>query len=681
MTFQSIYQHGFARVASCTTRCSLADPAANAEAILRIARTCDERAAAVAVFPELALSGYSIDDLMLQDTLLDAVEGAIETIRARSVELLPLMLFGAPLRHAGRVYNCAVAVHRGRLLGVVPKIHLPNYREFYEHRWFASGNGMDGGEITVAGQTVPFGSNLLFAADDVPGLVVHAEVCEDLWVPVPPSADAALAGAAVLANLSASNITIGKAETRRLLCQSQSARCLAAYLYSAAGAGESTTDLAWDGQASIFENGATLVETARFPTGDQIAMADIDLDLLVQERQRMGTFDDNRRRHQTDADAFRRVSFRLDPPMRDVGLERRVERFPFVPANRERLAQDCYEAYNIQVAGLVQRLSAIGIKRAVIGVSGGLDSTHALIVTAQALDLLKLPRTNILAYTMPGFATSDHTKNNALRLMRSLGVTHHELDIRPTARQMLTDMDHPFGRGEPVYDVTFENVQAGLRTDYLFRLANHNDGIVIGTGDLSELGLGWCTYGVGDQMSHYNVNAGVPKTLIQHLIRWVIGSRQFEPEVLETLDAILSTEISPELVPVEAGQTPQSTEAKVGPYELQDFNLYYTLRYGFRPSKIAFLALHAWSDAARGEWPPGFPDDRRRAYDLPHIRHWLEVFVRRFFGFSQFKRSAMPNGPKVSAGGSLSPRGDWRAPSDGNARIWLAELEKNVPKE
>jgi NAD+ synthase (glutamine-hydrolysing) len=681
MTFQSIYQHGFARVASCTTRCSLADPAANAEAILRIARTCDERAAAVAVFPELALSGYSIDDLMLQDTLLDAVEGAIETIRARSVELLPLMLFGAPLRHAGRVYNCAVAVHRGRLLGVVPKIHLPNYREFYEHRWFASGNGMDGGEITVAGQTVPFGSNLLFAADDVPGLVVHAEVCEDLWVPVPPSADAALAGAAVLANLSASNITIGKAETRRLLCQSQSARCLAAYLYSAAGAGESTTDLAWDGQASIFENGATLVETARFPTGDQIAMADIDLDLLVQERQRMGTFDDNRRRHQTDADAFRRVSFRLDPPMRDVGLERRVERFPFVPANRERLAQDCYEAYNIQVAGLVQRLSAIGIKRAVIGVSGGLDSTHALIVTAQAMDLLKLPRTNILAYTMPGFATSDHTKNNALRLMRSLGVTHHELDIRPTARQMLTDMDHPFGRGEPVYDVTFENVQAGLRTDYLFRLANHNDGIVIGTGDLSELGLGWCTYGVGDQMSHYNVNAGVPKTLIQHLIRWVIGSRQFEPEVLETLDAILSTEISPELVPVEAGQTPQSTEAKVGPYELQDFNLYYTLRYGFRPSKIAFLALHAWSDAARGEWPPGFPDDRRRAYDLPHIRHWLEVFVRRFFGFSQFKRSAMPNGPKVSAGGSLSPRGDWRAPSDGNARIWLAELEKNVPKE
>jgi NAD+ synthase (glutamine-hydrolysing) len=681
MTFQSIYQHGFARVASCTTRCSLADPAANAEAILRIARTCDERAAAVAVFPELALSGYSIDDLMLQDTLLDAVEGAIETIRARSVELLPLMLFGAPLRHAGRVYNCAVAVHRGRLLGVVPKIHLPNYREFYEHRWFASGNGMDGGEITVAGQTVPFGSNLLFAADDVPGLVVHAEVCEDLWVPVPPSADAALAGAAVLANLSASNITIGKAETRRLLCQSQSARCLAAYLYSAAGAGESTTDLAWDGQASIFENGATLVETARFPTGDQIAMADIDLDLLVQERQRMGTFDDNRRRHQTDADAFRRVSFRLDPPMRDVGLERRVERFPFVPANRERLAQDCYEAYNIQVAGLVQRLSAIGIKRAVIGVSGGLDSTQALIVTAQAMDLLKLPRTKILAYTMPGFATSDHTKNNALRLMRSLGVTHHELDIRPTARQMLTDMDHPFGRGEPVYDVTFENVQAGLRTDYLFRLANHNDGIVIGTGDLSELGLGWCTYGVGDQMSHYNVNAGVPKTLIQHLIRWVIGSRQFEPEVLETLDAILSTEISPELVPVEAGQTPQSTEAKVGPYELQDFNLYYTLRYGFRPSKIAFLALHAWSDAARGEWPPGFPDDRRRAYDLPHIRHWLEVFVRRFFGFSQFKRSAMPNGPKVSAGGSLSPRGDWRAPSDGNARIWLAELEKNVPKE
>lgn len=676
MTFRSIYRHGFARVATCTTRSSLADPAANAEATLRMANVCHERSAVVAVFPELGLSGYSIEDLRFQDVLLDAVERAIEDIVAASAGLLPILLVGAPLRHGDRLFNCAVAVHRGRLLGVVPKVHLPNYREFYERRHFASGEGTAGGEIRVGRHRAPFGPDLLFEAEDVPGLVVHAEICEDFWVPIPPSSQAALAGASVLANLSASTITIGKADTRRLLCESQSARCLAAYLYSATGAGESTTDLAWDGQISITENGVTLAETDRFPEGDRIAVADIDLDLLRQERMRMGTFDDNRRRHDPNADGFRRVAFRLDPPMHDIGLERRVERFPFVPSDPERLARDCYEAYNIQVSGLVQRLRATGIERVVIGVSGGLDSTHALIVAAQAMDFLQRPRTNILAYTMPGFATSDYTRSNAWRLMESLGVSLRELDIRPAARQMLADMDHPFARGEPVYDVTFENVQAGLRTDYLFRLANQNGGIVIGTGDLSELALGWCTYGVGDQMSHYNVNAGVPKTLIQHLIRWVIASRQFDAEVLSTLDAILGTEISPELVPVEAGSPPQSTEAKVGPYEIQDFNLYYTLRFGFRPSKIAFLAMHAWGDTERGDWPPGFPAERRRTYDLAQIRHWLDVFVRRFFAFSQFKRSAMPNGPKVSGGGSLSPRGDWRAPSDGNARVWLDDLER-----
>ncbi|RYJ02338.1 MAG: NAD(+) synthase, partial [Acetobacteraceae bacterium] len=351
-----------------------------------------------------------------------------------------------------------------------------------------------------------------------------------------------------------------------------------------------------------------------------------------------------------------------------------------VLADPARLSQDCYEAYNIQVSGLEQRLVAARIKRIVIGVSGGLDSTQALIVAAKAMDLLGRPRTDIIAYTLPGFGTSDGTKGNAHRLMAALGVDARELDIRPAARQMLGDLGHPFGRGEPVYDITFENVQAGLRTDYLFRAANLHDGIVLGTGDLSELGLGWCTYGVGDQMSHYNVNSGVPKTLIQHLIRWVIGTGQFEPEVGETLASILNTEISPELVPATDGEPMQSTEAKVGPYALQDFNLFYTLRYGFRPSKIAFLALRAWGDAARGGWPPGFPEEARRAYELPEIRRWLEVFIRRFFGFSQFKRSAMPNGPKVSAGGSLSPRGDWRAPSDGNANAWLEELRRNVPE-
>jgi NAD+ synthase (glutamine-hydrolysing) len=680
MEFRSLYRQGFARVAACTTRTALADPAANAARVLEVARRCHEQGVALAVFPELALSGYSIEDLRLQDTLLDAAEAAVDELVERSRDLLPLILVGAPLRHGDSVYNAALAVHRGRLLGAVPKVHLPNYREFYERRHFASGDGVEGTEIRVGRHAAPFGTDLLFAAEDVPGLVVHAEICEDFWVPVPPSALAALGGATVLANLSASNITIGKAETRRLLCLSQSARCLAAYLYAAAGTGESTTDLAWDGQAGVYENGACLAETDRFPDDHRAAVADVDLDLLRQERARMGTFADNRQRHAASVERFRRIAFRLEPPAGDLGLLRRVDRFPFVPDDPDRLAQDCYEAYNIQVSGLTQRLGATRGKRIVIGVSGGLDSTQALIVAAQAFDRLGLPRADILAFTMPGFGTSDRTKANAVRLMEALGVTWRELDIKPAARLMLADLGHPFAKGEPVHDVTFENVQAGLRTDYLFRLANHHGGFVLGTGDLSELALGWCTYGVGDQMSHYNVNAGVPKTLIQHLIRWVIASRQFDRPVLDTLAAILGTEISPELVPADAGGQIQSTEAKIGPYELQDFNLFYMLRHGFRPSKIAFLALHAWGDAARGEWPPGFPQDKRRSYDLPAIHHWLGVFLQRFFGFSQFKRSAMPNGPKVAAGGSLSPRGDWRAPSDGNARIWLDELERNVPE-
>jgi NAD+ synthase (glutamine-hydrolysing) len=678
MSFRSLYRHGFARVAACTTRTALADPATNAQTILRMARDCDRQAVAVAVFPELGISGYAISDLLQQTVLLDAVETAIETIVAGSTDLMPLLLVGAPLRHQGALYNCALAIHRGTLLGVVPKIHLPNYREFYEPRHFVSGDGTDGGSIAIAGHTVPFGTDLLWEASDISGLIVHAEICEDIWVPNPPSGEAAVAGATVLANLSASNITIGKAETRRLLCRSQSARCLAAYLYAAAGAGESTTDLAWDGQASVFENGNTLAETERFPVADQAAIADIDLDMLAQERLQMGSFDTNRRRH---ARAYRRIGFTVNPPSGDVGFHRKMERFPFVPADVARLEQDCYEAYNIQVSGLAQRMRATGLKKVVIGISGGLDSTQALLVCAQAFDLLGLPRDGILAYTMPGFATSDHTKSNAWALMKSLGVTASELDIKPAAKQMLSDIGHPYSSGESLYDITFENVQAGLRTDYLFRLANHLGGIVIGTGDLSELALGWCTYGVGDQMAHYNVNAGVPKTLIQHLIRWIIGTKRFAGDVLATLDAIVSTEISPELVPVAEGETPQSTEAKIGPYALQDFTLFHILRYGFPPSKIAFMALHTWEDPARGDWPPHFHADRRVAYDLKQIRHWMAVFLTRFFAFSQFKRSAMPNGPKVSAGGSLSPRGDWRAPSDGNAAAWLAELERNVPAE
>jgi NAD+ synthase (glutamine-hydrolysing) len=672
MSFASLYRHGFARVAACVPRAVIADPAANADAILALARDCDARGVALAVFPELALSAYAIEDLLLQDALLDAVEAAAGRLVAESRDLLPVLVVGAPLRWGSRLYNTALVIHRGRLLGVVPKSYLPNYREFYEKRHFAPGAGIRGETIRVAGAEAPFGTDLLFSAHDLRGLVLGVEICEDMWIPVPPGAEAALAGASVIVNLSGSPITVGRATSRDLLCQSASARCLCAYLYAAAGAGESTTDLAWDGQTVIYENGVELARGERFARAPQVTVADVDLDMLRQERLAMGSFEDNR--VALDRGGHRRVPFRLAPPDADLGLARAVERFPFVPADPARLAQDCYEAYNIQVAGLAQRLEAIGVKRVTIGVSGGLDSTHALIVAAKAFDRLGLPRANILAYTLPGFATSDATRASAEALMASLGTTAGVIDIRPAARQMLADMGHPYAHGEAAYDVTFENVQAGLRTDYLFRLANQHDAIVVGTGDLSELALGWCTYGVGDQMSHYNVNAGVPKTLIQHLIRWVAASGDFDADVARTLHAILATEISPELVPVEAGGAIQSTEAKIGPYALQDFNLYYTLRHGFRPSKIAFLARQAWADPERGRWPAGFPEGARPSYDLPEIRRWLEVFVRRFFAFSQFKRSALPNGPKVAAGGALSPRGDWRAPSDGNARVWLADL-------
>ena len=679
MDFYSAYRHGFVRVAACTHHTTLADPAANAESVLRLARECHDEAVGLAVFPELTLSGYSIEDILLQGTLLDAVEESLATVVDASADLLPVLVIGAPLRHRNRVYNTAVVIHRGAVLGVIPKSYLPNYREFYEKRQLAAGDDIDG-MIRLNGVDVPFGPNLLFAATDLPDFVLHVEICEDMWVPVPPSAQAALAGATVLANLSGSPITIGRADDRKLLARSASSRCLAAYVYAAAGEGESTTDLSWDGQTMIYENGVLLAESERFPKGERRSVADVDTGLLRAERLRMGSFDDNARHYRVAGDAFRTVEFTLDPPSGDIGLRRLVERFPFVPSDATRLQQDCYEAYSIQVAGLEQRLRALNFPKVVIGVSGGLDSTHALIVAARAMDREGRPRSDILAFTMPGFATGDRTKGNAIALSRALGVTFAEIDIRETAQLMLTEMDHPFGRGEKVYDVTFENVQAGLRTDYLFRLANQRGGIVLGTGDLSELALGWSTYGVGDQMSHYNVNGGVPKTLIQHLIRWVISSGQFEDAVDDVLQSVLDTEITPELVPAGEDEEIQSSEAKVGPYVLQDFSLFQVLRYGFSPSKVAFLAWHAWHDAERGHWPLGYPLDKRPQYSLKEIRRWLTVFAQRYYSFSQFKRSALPNGPKVSAGGALSPRGDWRAPSDMSARIWLDEIERHIPE-
>ena len=719
--FRSAYAQGFARVAAVTLPVVPADPAANAAAVLAQARALSDDGVCLAAFPELCLTGYAIDDLLLSDVLLDQVLAAVETVRAASASLLPALVVGAPLRLADRLYNCALVIQGGVVRGVAPKSYLPTYREFYERRHFTPGDTIAGGAVVIelpgvgdpdavfpAGAArAPFGPNLLFEVEDVPGLTFHVEVCEDMWVPVPPSALAALAGVSVLVNISGSPITVGRAEDRELLARSSSARGLAAYVYAAAGQGESSTDLAWDGQTLVYENGELLGSTERFPDGPRATVVDVDIEGLRAERLRQGTFADNARTLSapvagsptaattfTDPAAFRRIGIcaaDLAAPRTDIGLRRRVDRFPFVPDDPARLAQDCYEAYNIQVAALVQRLGAIGNPKIVIGVSGGLDSTHALIVAARAMDRLGRPRSDIHAITMPGFATSAGTRRNAEDLAVGLGCTFEELDIRATATQMLTEMGHPYGEyartgvlpdgadERDLYDVTFENVQAGLRTDFLFRIANHRGGIVLGTGDLSELALGWCTFGVGDQMAHYGVNAGIPKTLIQHLIRWVVAEKLFDDAVGRTLLSILDTEISPELVPAEAGGAIQSTQAKIGPYALQDFTLWHVLRRGSRPSRIAFLAHKAWSDVDSGEWPEGLPPTEKVAYDLPEIRRWLELFHRRFFS-NQFKRSTLPNGPKVVAGGSLSPRGDWRMPSDAAATAWLDELERNVPR-
>ena len=662
MSFLSLHRQGFVRVAACTPRVHVGDPSSNADEVLAALREGDARNVDLMLFPELGLSAYAIDDLHLQDALLDAVEAAIDRLVEASRDLRPVCIVGAPLRRNNRLYNCAVVFARGRVLGVVPKSFLPNYREYYEARWFAPGAGVTGLQITLGGEEIPFGTDLYFAASDLPDFTFHAEICEDFWVATPPSAMGALAGALILCNLSASNVLIGKAEERAYLCASQSVRCTAAYVFAAAGPGESTTDLAWDGQALIHELGTLLAQSERFSISGQMAIADVDVERLRLERMRTVTFNAAAAAEDHPERRFRRIEFVHRTSFDDVGLERIVARFPFVPDDPARLDRDCYEAFNIQVQGLARRLQATKVKHVVIGVSGGLDSTHALLVAARAFDALDLPRKNILAFNMPGFASSAGTKSNAWELIKALHVTGEEIDIRPAARKMLEDLGHPFARGEHVYDVTFENVQAGLRTDYLFRLANQRNAIVAGTGDLSELALGWCTYGVGDHMSHYNVNGSVAKTLVQHLVRWVMNSGQLDREASETLRSILDTEISPELVPPDAGGI-QSTQSVIGPYELQDFNLYYITRFGMRPSKVAFLAYHAW----------------REKYPLAEIKKWLAVFLKRFFETSQFKRSALPNSPNVVSGGSLSPRGDWRAPSDGSARAWLEELQRNVP--
>ena len=679
LPFHSIYKHGFIRAAVGVPDVRVADPKFNATRTLELAQKASDNGAALVLFPELGISAYSDEDLFHQDALLDATRAALKEVLEASRDLISVLLVGAPLRFEGALYNCGLAIYKGKILAITPKTYLPNYREFYEKRQFTSGASAIFDEVQLFGQTIPFGSDVIVSTQNVNDFAFHMEICEDVWTPLPPSTFAALAGATVLTNLSASNITIGKAEYRKNLCASQSGKCVAAYLYSAAGPGESTTDVAWDGHALIYENNELLAESQRFPSEPQLIFADIDLERLAQDRMRLSSFHDTIQGHKAQIRAMRRAEFEFEIPRGELALHRNIERFPYVPNDPRVRDERCFEAYNIQVHGLMKRLQSIKGEKIVIGVSGGLDSTHALIVAAKTMDRLGLPRKNILGFTMPGFATSDGTKSNAHDLMNALGITAAEIDIKPSCLQMLRDLGHPFSDGAPVYDITFENVQAGERTSHLFRLANFHNGIVLGTGDLSELALGWCTYGVGDHMSHYNVNASVPKTLIQFLIRYVISTKQFDENANTTLQAILDTEISPELVPGTSDAAMQSTESKVGPYELQDFNLYYISRYGFRPSKVAFLSYSAWHDKTLGSWPGDLSETKRNQYELAQIKKWLDVFCFRFFGISQFKRSCVPNGPKVGSGGSLSPRGDWRAPSDAESVVWLEELRANVP--
>jgi NAD+ synthase (glutamine-hydrolysing) len=675
--FFNFYNHDFVRVAVALPAVKVADPTFNGFQIVEMMRAAAERRALVVLFPELGLSAYSCEDLFHQRALLEGCRNELARI-VRASQIHPVVtVVGVPLQVDHLLFNCAVVINRGRILGVIPKTYLPNYREFYEARQFAPADRAVSDTIELCGQSnVPFGSNVLFEAEQQPLFKFHVEICEDLWVPIPPSSYAAMAGATVLLNLSASNITVGKAGYRHQLVAGQSARCLAAYLYSGAGPGESTTDLAWDGHALIYENGNLIAESHRFSVQPQMICAEIDLERLTQERMRQTSFGEAVRHDREKLHTFRKVRFAQEISRQERLIGDRIfERFPYVPSDPATRDERCAEVYDIQVQGLTKRLASTGLKRVVIGISGGLDSTQALLVCANAMDRLGLPRSNILAYTMPGFATSTRTLAQARCLMKAIGSEANELDIRPACLQILRDIGHPYAEGKKVYDVTFENVQAGERTNHLFRLANQRDAFVVGTGDLSELALGWCTYGVGDHMSHYAVNASVPKTLIRHVIRWVAGSERLGADASAVLQEILDTPVSPELVPGTGDAEPsQDTEAAIGPYELQDFNLYYTLRFGYLPSRTAFMAYCAWSDRLRGGWPD-IPAEKRNQYSIDAIKDNLRIFLHRFFALSQYKRSCIPNAPKVGSGGSLSPRGDYRAPSDSEDAVWLQELE------
>lgn len=632
---------GFIKVAAATPEIRLADCKFNGEQIVRAIEAAQAQGAKVLVFPELCLTGYTCGDLFLQDLLLCAVEEALQSVMKQTADKDILCLVGLPLRRESRLYNCAAVFCRGELLGVVPKRNIPNYSEFYELRHFSpAGDGVEW--ITLAGQEVPFGQNLLFCCRELPEFVVAAEICEDLWVPQSPSIRHAAAGATILANLSASDETIGKSDYRRMLVEAQSAKLVCGYLYADAGEGESTTDLVFSGHNLIGENGTILAESALFQNG--ILYSEIDVQRLMSERRRMNTYP------AVPAEEYLRVAFSMS--LAETALTRRVEMRPFVPEDGADRKKRCESIFAMQVNGLKKRLAHIGAKTAVIGISGGLDSCLALLVTVKTMDALHRSRKDILAVTMPCFGTTKRTKTNAEILCERLGVTFRTVEISESVLLHLRDIEHP----TDVYDAAYENAQARERTQVLMDLANQTGGIVIGTGDLSELALGWATYN-GDHMSMYGVNASIPKTLVRYMVDYVARDAG-DAKLFEVLMDILDTPVSPELLPAKDNEIAQKTEDLVGPYELHDFFLYQVMRMGFAPAKVYRLAVYAF----RGVFSPDV------------IKKWLRTFYWRFFA-QQFKRSCLPDGPKVGSV-TLSPRGDWRMPSDACVRLWLDEVEK-----
>ncbi|MBX3736345.1 MAG: NAD(+) synthase [Candidatus Didemnitutus sp.] len=640
----------FLRVASAAPELRVADVEFNASRIVACLQTAAQNGAALALFPELSLTGYTCGDLFSQALLHERAKDEIQKIAAATRDLAIHAVVGLPLVHNGRLYNCAAVLGAGRVLGFVPKVYLPTTAEYYEERWFTSAAGMGPAEVALGDERVPLASQLLFE-DVASGCTFGVEICEDLWAVHPPSGDLALAGANLILNPSASNELLGKADYRRDLVRQQSARCMTAYAYAGAGPGESTTDVVFSGHCMIAENGSMLVESARFKFDSQIVYADVDVGRLLHERLCNSSFS-----AASATVAFRRVPVSLAakvPPSAPLGTLRPNPQYPFVPRDATARAAICHEIFAIQSTGLAKRLKHTGAKNVVLGISGGLDSTLALLVTVRAFDLLGLDRKGILAPTLPGFGTTKRTRSNAEKLVELLGATLRVIPIEPAVRQHFADIGHD----PKIHDITYENAQARERTQILMDLANKVGGFVVGTGDLSESALGWCTFN-GDHMSMYHVNSGVPKTLVRYLVDWCADS-EFSGETSQVLHDIADTPISPELLPInEAGAQHQQTEDVVGPYVLHDYFLYHIVRHGSRPAKVLYLAELAFADQ----------------FDRATILRWLDVFVRRFFS-QQFKRSAMPDGPKVGSV-ALSPRGDWRMPSDASVAEWRVELAR-----